>query len=138
MLEFVVKNQKIIRVDSFSPAEKSVNYLMAKFLFETCEWEDTVKTALFKNKNCKEPIEMMLQDDVCLVPWEILQTGGKCEVSVNGYLNGKKITTDIETFFLRGTISGGSASREPTPSVFEQLLEKMEHIDGGTFEEWKE
>lgn len=138
MLEFIVREQKIMRVDSFEPAEKSMNYLLAKFTFKTDEWKGATKTAVFQNRKMKESIDTILQNDICLVPWEVLEAGGMCEVSVYGFCDGVRITTNKANFFNDYTLSGGSASRPPTPSVYEQLLAKMENIDGGTFEDWKE
>ena len=137
MLEFNIRNQSISRIDNFSPAEKSKGYLVAKFNFITEEWEEAEKTAVFQSAKGLEPIDMVLSyDNKCIVPWEVIDSSGKVFVSVYGVIDGKRITTDKSEFKVNPTIYGGSATREPTPTVYEQLLDKLNNVDGGTFEDW--
>ena len=139
MLKFNVRNQSISRIDNFRPAEKSIKYLLAQFDFKTDDWEDTVKTAVFCNTKTGKPYDAILDGNMCVVPWEALRESGPCEVSVYGIKSdGSRITTDKDFFNLNSTIYGGSATQEPSPTVYEQILYNMKHIDGGTFEEWKE
>lgn len=138
MLVFNVRHQTINRVDSFSPAEKSIHYLIARFSFKTEDWTGAIKTAVFRNPSDKKEYDAVLDDDHCVVPWESISEDGRCEVSVYGLTEEYKITTDIESFKIKPTLVGGSASQEPTPSVYEQLLEKLSHIDGGKFTDWGE
>ena len=67
MLIFNIRHQEINRIDNFSPTEKSLNYLMAEFNFKTADWNNTVKTAVFKNLKTKETKEALLDNDHCLV-----------------------------------------------------------------------
>ena len=138
MLKFNIRNQTISRADTFRPAEKSIGYLLASFDFKTSDWHGYTKTAVFKNLSSDEIYDRILDEDICLVPWEAISTSGKCEVSVYGLKDGSRITTDKTEFCLNQTLYGGSATKEPTPTVYEQLLERVANIDGGTFEDWKE
>ena len=139
MLNFNIRNQNISRIDNFRPAEKSINYLLASFNFMTKDWDGTVKTAVFQNMKTNQKYDAMLDENVCVVPWEALNESGVCEVSVYGTKSdGSRITTNVDTFNLNRTIYGGSATQDPSPTVYEQILKNMIHIDGGTFEEWKE
>ena len=139
MLKFKIRNQNISRIDNFRPAEKSINYLLASFNFMTKDWDGTVKTAVFQNMKTNQKYDAMLDENVCVVPWEALNESGVCEVSVYGTKSdGSRITTNVDTFNLNRTIYGGSATQDPSPTVYEQILKNMKHIDGGTFEEWKE
>ena len=139
MLNFNIRNQNISRIDNFRPAEKSINYLLASFNFMTKDWDGTVKTAVFQNMKTNQKYDAMLDENVCVVPWEALNESGVCEVSVYGTKSdGSRITTNVDTFNLNRTIYGGSATHDPSPTVYEQILKNMKHIDGGTFEEWKE
>ena len=131
MLEFNIRNQSINRIDRFSPAEKSVNYLIAKFNFLTDEWNGADKTAVFQNKNGKNIIDMLLDNDMCVVPWEVVDKNGKVTVSVYGTVDGRRITTDTAEFKINPTIYGGSATQEPTPDIYQQILERINELEVG-------
>lgn len=126
MLEFNIRNQEISRIDNFSPAEKSVKYLIAKFNFKTEDWNETIKRAIFRNVKSKVEKDAMLEDDSCTVPWEVLVGSGDIEVSVHGISGTKDITTDVAMFDLNRTLQGGSATQEPSPTVYEQMLKEMQ------------
>lgn len=128
MLEFNVRNQSISRVDNMLYAEKSINYLEAKFNFLTEDWRDLTKSATFENKKGKIVKDAILNNDKCLVPWEVLEEKGKIEVSVYGVDINTKITTNIASFNLYDTISGGSATQDPTPDVYQQIIDMIEDI----------
>ena len=122
MLEFNIRNQEISRIDNFSPAEKSVEYLIAKFNFKTADWNETAKTATFKNLKTKKEYDKIIEDNQCKVPWEVLDGNSDIEVSVFGVNGAYTITTDVACFKLNRTLSGGSASTEPTPSTYAQYV----------------
>ena len=122
MLEFNIRNQEISRIDNFSPAEKSVEYLIAKFNFKTADWSETAKTATFKNLKTKKEYDKIIEDNQCKVPWEVLDENSEIEVSVFGVNGAYTITTDVACFKLNRTLSGGSASTEPTPSTYAQYV----------------
>ena len=128
MLEFNVRNQSISRIDNMIYAEKSINYLEAKFNFLTEDWRDLTKSATFENKKGKIVKDAILNNDKCLVPWEVLEEKGKIEVSVYGVDINTKITTNIASFNLYDTISGGSATQDPTPDVYQQIIDMIEDI----------
>lgn len=56
MVKFNVRHQTINRIDNFSAAEGSVNYLIAEFNFKTEDWDGAVKTAIFKNPSTKKRV----------------------------------------------------------------------------------
>lgn len=137
MLKFNVRNQTISRVDSFRPAAKSVHYLLAQFNFLTADWSGTIKTAVFQNPTTGKMYDALLDEDVCVVPWEAIDNSGECGVSVYG-VGDYRITTNIAEFKINPTLFGGTGTQAPTPSVYEQLLDNITHISGGTFADWKE
>ena len=126
MLEFNIRNQEISRIDNFSPAEKSVGYLEAKFNFKTEDWNGAIKRAIFRNVKSKVEKDAMLEDDTCIVPWEVLVGSSDIEVSVHGVIDTEDITTNVAVFNLDRTLHGGSASQEPSPTVYEQMLKEMQ------------
>lgn len=126
MLEFNIRNQEISRIDNFSPAEKSVEYLIAKFNFKTEDWNGATKRAIFRNVKSKVEKDTMLEVDSCVVPWEVLVGSSDIEISVHGVNGTEEITTNVAVFNLNRTLQGGSATQEPSPTVYEQMLKEMQ------------
>lgn len=122
MLEFNIRNQEISRIDNFSPAEKSVGYLVAKFNFKTDDWNGASKIAVFKNLKTKEEYDRKLEEDACIVPSEALSEKGQFEVSVYGLKDGQKITSNVATCNLNRTLSGGSMTEDDSLNAAEKLL----------------
>lgn len=120
-LEFLVKQQHIVRVDNQKVVARSKNYLKAHFMFSD-EWKG-IKTAIFKNG---ENVYNQIIDEnngVCLVPWEVIKAG-VLQVSV---FCGELITADKAAVEI--TCSGyeeGKTPQEPTPGVYEQILSRLE------------
>lgn len=131
MMIFNVRNQNISRIDNFSPTEKSENYLEAQFNFKTDDWQGVTKTAVFENAKAKVIKDVILVNDKCLVPWEVLDGNSAIKVSVYGVSLSEKITTDIAEFKLNSTLHGGSATTEPTPDVYQQIINMIENIEAG-------
>lgn len=137
-LQFYVNNQIITRTDDFRPVTDSVNYLRAKFNFVTDEWTGLTKTAIFKGSD-NVPYEVILDtDNECDVPWEVLKTeDGYITVSV---FAGDLITANKVKVFVAasGYDPNAESSQPPTPSVYEQILDKLQNIDGGLFTDWND
>lgn len=133
MLEFNITGQSIKRIDRFSPATDSVDYLMAKFNFSTTDWDGKTKKALFRSGSVSYEAAINASG-VCKVPFEVLIapenkfaafSGGciKIFVSVVGTSGTIQIPTnecrvEISTSGLTETINGA----DPTPNVYEQFV----------------
>ncbi len=128
-LTFQVQNQQIRRTDNFYVVAKSRNYLYAKFTFSD-DWGDGTKTAQFHHQCSSDPpYEMILnQYGICLVPWEVLEDVGTVEVTVFG---GDLITANTAKFKVHesGYSEDGESSQPPTPSVYQQILDRMDGIE---------
>lgn len=99
-LNFEVSNQIIKRVDKFEPVEKSMNYLLASFVFKTDEWNDiSSKTAIFTTDEDKS-YKAIINDGLCTVPHEALQNQGYINVSVYG---GNRITTNSVSVYIEAS-----------------------------------
>ena len=122
-LLFRVRNQQIERLESNLVVSGSKNYLHAKFTF-TKEWNGLTKTAVFKREEDEEGYLVVLNNDVALIPWEVLQNEGIFYVSVFG---GDLITVNKARVVVEesGYVDGGQPS-DPTPDVYTQLTT---HID---------
>ena len=144
-LEFEIKNQIIIRVDTFRVVADSENYLYAHFNFLTDEWKDLVKTAIFVNEPDEPQVVILDENDTCLVPSEVLRGNGNyiyVSVFADSLITANRSKVFVEPSGYTGDVEDIIT---PTPSVYwqliemyEQLQDDMQHIDGGTFEDWRE
>ena len=129
-INFNVRNQMIRRTDTNRVVADSRNYLYAAFTFSE-EWQG-VKTAIFKNGEVVKHV--ILDNDECLVPWEVIKTG-KLIVSV---FCGDLITADTANIYI--TESGyedGGAPEEPTPDVYTQIISMIKEIESGNISDDK-
>ena len=122
ILFFTVDRQIITRQDYESVVQDSQNYLYAQFAFSE-EWTGQI-TAVFKGKD-GNAYNALLDEGKCLVPWEVL-TQSYFEVSV---FCGDLITANVvKIFTIASGYAIGEESREPTPDIFTQIIEKIDGI----------
>ena len=97
-IEVEVKGQRIKRINSPGSVEDTLNYLTCYFTFDGEEWDNTVKTAYFRNPaSGKTYPQMLAEDNTCTVPWEALTDRGFVKFSVSGerenYEGDRRIST---------------------------------------------
>lgn len=120
-LNFSVENQNLSKGSDFFNVEGTVGYLYAQFDFLTDDWNGTVKKAFFQNKSIGAK-SVLLTEDKCKVPPEILAKSGLIEVSVEGITGENyKITTSTATFFLSKTLNETDVE-DFTPDMFQQIV----------------
>lgn len=83
------------------------------------------KTAFFRGAG--NTYSQLLKDDACTVPTEALAASGRVGVSVSGTLGDMVITTDIKSFSVPATLSGGTPS-DPEPTLWQEVLDKFEKV----------
>lgn len=123
-MKIKVVNQRLY-LEPPETAEGTREYLRAEFSFSE-EWDGTVKTAFFRGAD-GENHPKLLKDDTCTVPAEALTAPGRVGVSVSGTLGETVITTDIKSFSLPATLSGGTPS-DPEPTLWQEVLDKFEKV----------
>lgn len=121
-MKIKVVNQRLY-LEPPETAEGTREYLRAEFSFSE-EWEGTVKTAFFRGAD-GNTYTQLLENDACTVPAEALTAPGRVGVSVSGTLGETVITTDIKSFSVPATLSGGTPS-DPEPTVWQQILDKVD------------
>lgn len=121
-MKIKVVNQRLY-LEPPETAEGTREYLRAEFSFSE-EWDGTVKTAFFRGAD-GENHPKLLKDDTCIVPAEALAVPGRVGVSVSGTLGETVITTDIKSFSVPATLSGGTPS-DPKPTVWQKILDKVD------------
>lgn len=123
-ITFKVNGQHIVRTDTNRVVSDSRNYLRASFEFSE-EWTG-IKTAIFKSGDIVR--NAILEDNECLVPWEVIKHGFM-KVSV---FCGDLITADSSTVPI--TESGyaeGGAPQDPSQTVYEQIIAMLNEIETG-------
>lgn len=116
-LGFNVQNQSITRFDSAYVVADSRNFLTAQFVFSTPEWGDKTKTALFKNDT--KAYKVLLTDDACTVPWEVIKVPG-FGVSV---FAGDLITANtVQVAVAASGYAAGDTPAPPTSDVYAQII----------------
>ena len=123
-ITFKVNGQNIIRTDTNRVVSDSRNYLRASFEFSE-EWTG-IKTAIFKSGDIVR--NSILENNECLVPWEVIKPG-LMKVSV---FCGDLITADSSTVPI--TESGyaeGGAPQDPSQTVYEQIISMLNEIETG-------
>lgn len=121
-MKIKVVNQRLY-LEPPETAEGTREYLRAEFSFSE-EWDGMTKTAFFRGAD-GENHPKLLKDNVCTVPAEALAVPGRVGVSVSGTLGETIITTDIKSFTVPATLSGGTPS-DPEPTVWQQTLDKVD------------
>lgn len=124
-INLTVTNQTLTLPEKLKTARLSQKYIECAFDFQTEDWSDTIKTAVFKTQTSDDMYDAVLdENDLCKIPWEALTEVGMVECSVYGTKDGAvRITTNkVKVLNQKETLFGGSATSEPTPSAFEQLV----------------
>ena len=94
--------------------------------FDFCPlWDGLVKTAVFFADRKPEDIyEVVLSEDSCVIPHEVLSDEGVLNIGVRGMSDDVVIrTTHIVKYkIVKGAPRGTNTSEEPTPDAYQQML----------------
>lgn len=123
IIKFSLNKQKISLIDCPVIASNSKDYLYASFELESEDWVKPI-IAIFISEE-KVPFSVTLDDDnMCKVPWEVLQYGNKVEVSaVCGDLH---TATSVTFTFENSGYRNGNEPLEPTPTIWSELSKKID------------
>lgn len=133
MTLFVMDVKKNIATitDSEPMTSGSSKVYLVQFNFSE-EWDNLSRVAVFKSG--ETVIDVLLDEDcICFMPWEVLTEFGRpVQFGVYGMMNGDVVlptiwaTTEV---ILEGVITGAEA-QPPSPTLYEQLLERLEQLKG--------
>ena len=125
MLKFYVHGQRL-RMETAVVASDTIDYLTAQFLFQTDDWQDTARTAVFQGAG--ETYSVLLTDDRIRAEDHLNLSAGEWTVHVIGTVSGesgttRRITTTQVRFMVDdcGAVDG-SALPEVPASYGEQVL----------------
>lgn len=98
--------------------------------FDFCPlWEGFGKTAVFYRTE-DEVYNVVLAEDECAIPNEVLAQEGVLFFGVYGVNGGTKRTTEIIKYNLvKGALIPGKEPAEPTPDIYAQILQKYGDLE---------
>ncbi|MDO4815602.1 MAG: hypothetical protein Q4A83_03225 [Bacillota bacterium] len=111
-------------------AAGNVNSLSVGFRFLD-GWDRLAKTAIFKNGS--NSVSVLLDSDICPIPWEVLQEAGELYVSLRGTTSGGELVLCTENALI-GNVKPSLAAaivaeqREATPDVIDTLVDDVEQL----------
>lgn len=87
-------------------------------------WRGHIKTALFSRKKRGGKIfPVILKNDECLVPKEVLADRGKFYFSVVGDGDGKRLTSNTLEYEVNPSLATGEIfPSDPTPDIYSQIM----------------
>lgn len=93
-------------------------------------WGEYQKKAEFKRDNIL--IEVLLKDNKCVIPWEVLRSRGFLQIGVFGVCNDKRRPTlwSPKIRISEGA-NEGDEEKEPTKTLFQQILTELSEIKDG-------
>lgn len=90
------------------------------------EWDNFGKNAVFYTSyNSRDIYEMVMTNDECIVPSEVMKKSGTLYIGIRGVNSEKnevKTTSLVKLKISEGAPTGNSTEVEPTPGVYQQLL----------------
>lgn len=88
-------------------------------------WDDYTKKAVFKKGNLV--IKVLLKDNKCIIPWEVLETRGFLKIGIRGVCDDKRRPTVwTENILISDGPGESEPGKEPTPTLYQQMVDVME------------
>ena len=128
-VKFTVNGQRLKRITTPFLVADSKNYVLLDFQFMGSAWDGCIKTAVFKTGDENTGSKMLTGNSV-IVPTDCL-VGDSFEVSIFGENRekDKRITTNpLKVELCRSGYAEAEEFTEPLPSVYEQILDKIDEM----------
>lgn len=129
-IKFAVTGQQLKRLTMPYLVRDSKRHIQLDFAFMTKGWSDCIKTVVFKTCDGIEASKMLNENNTMRLPTKIA-AAESFTVSVFGVnlTDDIRITTNlVEVILGESGYSEVGEIEEPPPSVYEQILEKLENI----------
>lgn len=103
-----------------------VNTIATQFEFDEF-WQDFIKTAVFY-REIDKPYQVVLEDDTCYIPAEVMRTEGRIYIGVFGVKDDKVKTSEVVFYDIgTGVMTYGSIP-EPSETIWQQILSELGNI----------
>lgn len=121
-INFYVQEQTLSVDENYRIVEGSKNYLKARFYF-TGEWCNLTKTAVFSTPDKQKVYHVLLQNNECFVPPEVIAKAGfSVSVFAGDTINTNPVTITVgESGFIPNV-----SPPEPTPSIYSQMINQFD------------
>jgi hypothetical protein len=107
--------QKLVRVDCprIASGDKNIDYLQINF----CpDWNGYAKQAVFYRDENNPYYAIVNDDNTCLIPWEVLQTGGLFYFGIIGIDGERRKTSETISYMIAsGITTENLRPSNPTP-----------------------
>lgn len=121
-IDFALSHSSIRIINRKLVTSNSKNYVKAHFDLLSDDWTAPI-TAIFRADNNAYSV-LLDEDNICMVPWEVLTTAGTVNVSA---FCGNRHTANIAQFnVVQSGYTDGETPSEPTPTVYEQILKDFD------------
>ncbi len=124
---FDVSGDKIILKEASVGNTGNLNFYLCKFSFDDV-WDNLKKFAVFTSGG--KTYTLLLEDDSCYLPYELLENSGTVEVGIYGSSlseeNPLRISTDFSHIVIKeGAYREGAAPQVPEAELWEVYFEKV-------------
>lgn len=124
IINITIRNQHITK-QLHEVVADSINYLYINAAFLTDDWNDAVKTLLFRNGDKAYAVNQPEADGTYLVPHEVIKAPYFL-ISVRGDVDDKLITTDTIRIDVKASgLIKGNDPLTPTPDVYSEIITEM-------------
>lgn len=103
-----------------------VNTIAAQFEFDEF-WEGFAKTAVFY-RDIKQPYQVVLKDDICNIPSEVMLTEGRIYIGVFGVKEDKVKTSEVVYYDIGTGVMTFGTIPEPSEEIWQQILSELQSI----------
>lgn len=124
-LSYTVTGQRIETTETAMLVAGTVNIYTARFAFDA-SWDGLQRTAVFAIDGITR--EQLLEDDTCMVPWEVLVAGNRLRVGVYGTkADGTRLPTiwTERRLYINPGAGPTQEAADPSPTLVEQLLGRI-------------
>ena len=131
--------EKLIVSEKVTIASGDINSAAIAVEFDEAWANYPAKTAIFKNDKVTGNIEVLMVDNKCTIPAEVLQKNGTLKISIRAAsIDGAalKTSTKIRYTIAEGA-SPGTTTLTPTMDLYQQYLAAMNEKAEPLFEEYK-
>lgn len=125
-------DQELEITESGTIASGGVNEVSVEVKFSS-EWDGFIKTLVcYQNKN--DVYYVVMENDSCIIPWEVLTKQGTLRMGIMGLYNGTKRTSNlVKMKVVEGAITTETAIPDPTPDIWQQMLTLYHIGDNGNW-----
>lgn len=131
-IELITNDQKLTISGRPVIASGDKNTVQIKVCFDPA-WEGFAKSATFFTEADRDTkYEIVLNDNMCVVPHEVLADPGIIHIGVRGIKADTDATktSDLVSYRIKqGASEGTNIGTPPTPSMYQQLLDKVAKLD---------